>query len=185
MRKKLKISCIECGCEFEKNLSEIKRSENKGMRHFCSRKCVGKHSRNWYNPDGDYYDVSKHCNNMGDEYTKFRYHYRNIKRRNKNIDITMDDLNVIWEEQQGICPFTGVKLNLSEYNKVDTNILTSASLDRIDSSKGYIKGNVRWVSRSINLMKSDRTDDVAWEICRVIYENYKKINHPENQDGLL
>ena len=97
----------------------------------------------------------------------------------------MDDLNVIWEEQQGICPFTGVKLNLSEYNKVDTNILTSASLDRIDSSKGYIKGNVRWVSRSINLMKSDRTDDVAWEICRVIYENYKKINHPENQDGLL
>jgi hypothetical protein len=34
----------------------------------------------------------------------------------------------------------------------------SLSLDRIDSSKGYVKGNLRFVSDRANRMKSDMTD---------------------------
>lgn len=33
-----------------------------------------------------------------------------------------------------------------------------ASLDRIDSTKGYIKGNVQFVSTPINLMKQSMSD---------------------------
>ena len=179
-----KVTCEHCGCEFDKVLSEIKRSEEKGRRHFCSRVCVGKHSSNWYNPNANYYDISKHSGNVRDKYTKFRYHFRNIKKRDKDVEITIDDMIDVWISQNGICPFTGVELTLNSYNKIVDSVLFAASLDRIDSSKGYIKNNIRWVSRGINLMKSNKTDDEVWEMCRMIYENYKKINHPENQDGL-
>jgi len=36
--------------------------------------------------------------------------------------------------------------------------LTSASLDRIDSSKGYIQGNVQFVAYGINLAKNNFSD---------------------------
>ena len=35
----------------------------------------------------------------------------------------------------------------------------TASLDRIDSSKGYIKGNVQWVHKNINYMKQEMTNE--------------------------
>lgn len=34
----------------------------------------------------------------------------------------------------------------------------AASLDRIDSTKGYVKGNVQFVCRAINLAKSTFSD---------------------------
>ena len=59
------------------------------------------------------------------------------------------------------------------YSKIEKNPIYTASLDRIDSKKGYIKGNIRWVSRSINWMKNDITDEMVWELCKLISENYK------------
>lgn len=172
-RKMGKVTCVNCGIEFEKSQSEINRSEKLNRRHFCSRQCVGSYSSNWHNPNAYRYDITKHSGWRKDEYTKFRYHYRNIKNRFKDVEITMDDMKEIWEEQKGICPFTGVKLKLSSYTNIEKNILLSASLDRIDSNKGYIKDNIRWVSRGINLMKSNSSDKELWEMCRFIYENYK------------
>ena len=176
-RKLGKTTCRNCGCEFEKPISEIKRNEKKGRNNFCSRVCVGKYSKHWRNENGNYHDLTQYTRK--DEYTKFRYHYRNIKKRDKEVTVTLEDLKKVWENQNGICPFTGYELTLSTYTNTEKNILNSASLDRIDSNVGYTPTNVRWVSRGINLMKSDRTDDEVWEVCKMIYENYKKINHPD------
>ena len=49
----------------------------------------------------------------------------------------------------------------------------TASLDRIDSSKGYTIDNVQWVHKKVNMMKKDMSDSefIAW--CNEI-SSYRK-----------
>jgi len=52
----------------------------------------------------------------------------------------------------------------------------TASLDRIDSSIGYIKSNIQWVHKRVNLIKSDmdQKDLLYW--CSLIVDNLKRTN---------
>ena len=81
---------------------------------------------------------------------------------------TREDLRNIWELQNGICFFSGVKLVLSSYSKINKNPIYTASLDRIDSSKGYSIDNIRWVSRAMNWMKNNMSDDMVHELLEII-----------------
>ena len=117
------------------------------------------------------YDISNHSNNRKNKNTGFNYHFRNIKKRNQIVEITIDDLINQWEIQKGICPFSGVKLEMSSYSKIKKNPIYSASLDRIDSSLGYIKNNIRWVSRAINWMKNDMLDEQVNELIEILIKN--------------
>lgn len=59
-----------------------------------------------------------------------------------------------------------------KYNK----LTVTASLDRIDSNKGYNKENIQWVHKYINKMKMDFNQDYYIEMCRKVsnYENFNK-----------
>ena len=50
----------------------------------------------------------------------------------------------------------------------------NASLDRIDSSKGYIDGNVQWVHRNINIMKNSYSQEYFIELCNLVTDKNKK-----------
>ena len=69
-----------------------------------------------------------------------------IKGLDFNIDIT--DINL-----PNKCPLLDIPLN-SFYGKATDN---SYSIDRIDSSKGYIKGNVWVISKRANTLKGNAT----------------------------
>jgi hypothetical protein len=80
------------------------------------------------------------------------YIIRNIKfsakRRNIHFDLSYLDL-----ELPERCPLLNVKL---EYNQEGcSNNPNHATVDRIDNSKGYIKGNVLIISRLANSMKNE------------------------------
>jgi hypothetical protein len=60
--------------------------------------------------------------------------------------------------------------NRKEHKYSATSKVT-ASLDRIDSSKGYVEGNVQWVHKRINIMKNDLSDSEFIEWCRVVSKN--------------
>jgi hypothetical protein len=167
--------CDNCGVEFKKPQSELNRNQKMGRKNFCSRTCVGKSNFKNLPSNIEKYDISKHCGNKRDDLTKFRYHYRNIKNRDKEIDITIDDLKEIWEKQDGVCPYLGVKLHINSYGKIRKNSTYSASVDRIDSSKGYVKDNIQWISRAINFLKNDMSENELFEIFNLII-NKKRVS---------
>ena len=172
-RRRGKCFCQHCGVEFEKPLSEIKRNEKLNRPNFCSRTCVGKNNcKNLGDRLGDYKQIMGY-NRHGDDFTKFRYHYRNMSKRKHEVDITIEDLRVQWEEQNGKCPYTGVQLILSTYKKIYKNPIYSASVDRKDSRKGYVKGNIIWISRVANWMKNDMSEEMVNDFINLLIENKK------------
>lgn len=49
--------------------------------------------------------------------------------------------------------------------------MRTASLDRIDNDKGYIKGNVHWVHKYINKMRREFTIKDYIKFCKLVAEN--------------
>lgn len=72
-------------------------------------------------------------------------------------EIDVQYLKELWDNQNGICPYTGIKMLLPKTSTDFFHSLKKASLDRIDSKKGYIKGNVEFVCSAINLAKNSFT----------------------------
>ena len=54
------------------------------------------------------------------------------------------------------CPYLGIELS---YNKKDGKLDNYCSIDRIDSTKGYVNGNVQVISHLANTMKSSATTE--------------------------
>lgn len=87
------------------------------------------------------------------------------KERRKPFDLTIEDLETIWNAQDGKCFYTGIELTLPDNNR---NKIYNASLDRTDSSRGYIKNNVHWVLKEVNIMKMDLPEGRFLELCKII-----------------
>lgn len=64
-----------------------------------------------------------------DEDTPFRYLFQHIKQRAiKEVFIDINYLKKVWENQKGICPYTGLQLTLPThvtYKKIHIIILNS------------------------------------------------------------
>lgn len=101
----------------------------------------------------------------------FSYWSRIIKgasKRNIEFNLDINDAWKIYEQQGKKCALSGVDLVMDRHygtnaRKKSTNIQT-ASLDRIDSQRGYCTGNVQWLHTIVNRMKSDLSQDdfVDW-----------------------
>lgn len=65
-----------------------------------------------------------------------------------------------------MCPVLGIRLNYDRYvaEKKSGPLPDSPSFDRVDPTKGYVKGNVIVVSLQANRIKSNATID---ELCKV------------------
>lgn len=91
------------------------------------------------------------------------------KTRKAEISITKEDLRMMWDQQQGKCAVTGMHMTYYPRRMRDSTGL-NASVDRIDQSKGYEKGNVRLVCYRVNLMRHSGEDaDLLWW-CKQIIE---------------
>jgi hypothetical protein len=105
-----------------------------------------------------------HWEGVGDlSLTYYNRTKRGAVKRGFEFRVTIDYLWELYKCQDGLCNLTGAEIRLSN-GKTDQ----SASLDRIDSSKGYIEGNVHWVHKDINLMKMDFNQDRFIELCQMV-----------------
>jgi len=167
-RPQEEVKCQSCGVVFKKDCSEVRRNNKLGVGHYCSRSCVriGRVSNKLGNPKNLKPDNSK------DKYTGLREHLSRIKKRGKEINIDLDDLYTIWTNQNGVCPYTGVQL-LHPKDSKNKPILYKASLDRIDSSLGYVKGNIQFVSAAANYAKGSMSHEEMIEFCKLVCEKWR------------
>lgn len=81
---------------------------------------------------------------------KFLYAAIKSKAKRKGIEFNLTLEDIIFPE---ICPLLEIKLQMNKGHMEDN----SYSLDRIDNTKGYIKGNVWVISNKANKIKNDAT----------------------------
>lgn len=65
-------------------------------------------------------------------------------------------------KQNRCCSLSGIELTIG------TNRYNTASIDRIDSSKGYELGNIQWVHKHINFMKRTYSQKYFIEMCKKV-----------------
>lgn len=97
------------------------------------------------------------------------------KRRGIDFALSPEYVWKLFEMQKGVCALSGVQIYLSrsiKNNNVDWS-RTTASLDRIDSSVGYVVGNVQWVHKTVNYIKRDLHDRDFIEWCHLIHANHE------------
>lgn len=93
---------------------------------------------------------------------------QNAIKRNIPFEIENEYLWELFLAQNKKCVLSGEDLTFTKKYQHGRNE-TTASLDRIDSNKGYIKGNIQWVHKHINKMKSNKSDDEFLNWCRKCY----------------
>ncbi len=87
---------------------------------------------------------------------------RNARRRKCEFDLKPEDIEV-----PEYCMYFKTKLS---FNKKDNRKPYYYSIDRIDSSKGYIKGNIQIISMMANTMKNNSTNDELLMFAKSIVE---------------
>ena len=86
------------------------------------------------------------------------------KRRNLTFNITIEEVWELFLKQERTCALSGLVLCFGNKGRD----LGTASLDRIDSSKGYDMSNVQWVHKQVNQLKMDLPESRLFELCEAI-----------------
>ena len=87
------------------------------------------------------------------------------KKRGIAFDLTLSDLGA-----PTCCAVTGIEFDMSRSFR-QGNIFVP-SLDRIDPTKGYTKGNVRFVCHGYNLAKHTGTDSDVLKLARALVKAF-------------
>lgn len=148
--------CTKCKCEKEITDFHVFKGNKDGYSNLC-KLCKKEYDlkyrksekvKNYYKSEE--YKLKK-IEYINSNYLERKIHNikSKIKFTNRNLEfsITVEDLEIV-----EFCPLLNIKLDYSVGN--GRKNWNSVSIDRIDNSKGYIKGNVWIISKLANTMKN-------------------------------
>lgn len=108
--------------------------------------------------------------------------YNHVARERKQktrtkvpVNITIEYAYNLYLAQGKKCALSGLPLVISNSHQYNT-----ASLDRIDSSKGYEYANVQWVHKHINFMKRTYSQYYFIKMCKLVVNNCGESLYDEN-----
>jgi hypothetical protein len=106
-----------------------------------------------------------------------RARYR-ARKKGRAFDLTVPYLRRLYLKQKGRCALSQLPLTwpLTVEDTRQENF--ALSLDRVDSRRGYVRGNVQWVHKRINWMKGNMTQSDFIRMCRLVSDT-----HPEALDA--
>jgi len=149
--------CRRCGLEKSVNGSHLRRGKSLSCRKCSESKHKGRlNSRIWHR-------MLWHAKkrqipvDLGDAKEARRYLY-----------------DLLYKTQRCRCALTGLPIGLSNTIAGDQHGETTASIDRVDSSKGYTKDNVQWVHKWVNAMKWDLSQDEFITLCEAVVRHKRK-----------
>lgn len=88
--------------------------------------------------------------------------------RNIPVEVPIDYCWRLFVRQKGICALSGLPIKIAASTEEHFNGMTTASLDRKDSSKGYIRGNLQWTHKMVNRMKWGLTVNQFIGFCKSV-----------------
>ena len=146
--------CPHCGRMLPISYYSKSNTSANGYRSWC-KECINSNRyselnklkcKEYYSQRGKELNIQNKLSNIQ------KYLYQSAKARAKQkgeiFDIDLTDIEV-----PEVCPIFGIPMQYHREVKQDN----SYSLDRIDSSKGYVKGNVWVISLRANRIKNDST----------------------------
>lgn len=173
--------CRDCG--EEKSLDSFHKDKIKkhGIKSVC-KECSNIRSSQHYLRNAE--KIKAKVSVYRKSYTpKFARHIesrlRNLRtkakqRHNKEFTIQESDMLDAWGKQEGLCAYTKLPLVAT------ANQFNTISLDRIDSSIGYLPENIQFVCAAVNKMKQEYSEDVFLLFCHLVTHNNKLPDSPEN-----
>jgi len=88
--------------------------------------------------------------------------------RSLEFSVSIEDVWQVFESQDFSCALTGWPVG---WNENGHHQASTASIDRIDSGKGYTVDNIQIVHKHVNMMKQHYDNDYFIEVCKAIAHN--------------
>lgn len=163
-KKDNKFYC-KCQCECGKIL--LRRHESLLIRRNINQTCGKGKCKGKFCPKGETHPCWKGYGDICGDYISI------LKRRYKDkyidFDIDAKFLHDLLVKQNYKCALSGIEIaKKTTKNNLNDPSENTASLDRIDSSKGYTKDNVQWIHKDINKMKNSYNQQYFINICNKI-----------------
>lgn len=116
---------------------------------------------------------SNSTNNFAGKYNDIPVTWFNIKMksglsRGYQWELTIEFLWELYLKQDGKCALSGLPIGWSEIG-----LTATASIDRVDSSEGYLVENVQLVHKDVNFMKQQYSQEYFIEVCKAVADRVK------------
>lgn len=104
---------------------------------------------------------------LGCKFSRIKKEKHRDKKSDKyNVGIDLNYLVSLWDQQNGICAISGKNMSHK------FNDLFGVSIDRINSSLGYVEGNIQLICLGINFAKNSFSNEDM-----IHFWNESKSNH--------
>lgn len=146
--------CV-CACGGSVEVSRVNLLTNHTRSCGCLKQRRGKASPSW----------EGHGEISGRFWTHIQHH---AASRGIPFDLTIEQAWEQFKAQEGRCALTGWPISAKKHKVGGQYTTRTASLDRIDSSKGYSTDNIQWLHKRVNKSKMEFGQSEFISMCRAV-----------------
>lgn len=160
-QRKIQWLC-DCDCGNQKWIGARNLVAGNAISCGCHKKTLAKNlaEKNRINKDSKYFFASW-----------FKKIKTNAKRRGIEFDLTIEQLDSIYEKQNGLCYYTGQLLNV-DFTSGKFGTQTNLSIDRIKSEDSYQIDNIVLCTKNSNMAKQGMSQFEFIELCHAISRHH-------------
>lgn len=176
-----KCLCMKCNSIYERKITDLNSGKSKQCKNCRVKESLGRINSKERIRLGNKNPRWTGSENIPGEY--FSQIKHNAFKRNIPFNLTLEDLQLLWNQQEGKCFYSGESIIFKvKRNKIKAPMYELknkyASLDRLNPKLGYEKNNVVWVWKAVNLCKMAFTDE---EFRNLVFKIYKNLDQQKQR----